>query len=80
MQTLHSRRAWRALFLAGATLLVLTGCTNGYGFMDQAAATFVNAVPRTLFNVGLQLVLSILNGTSSFFFQSGGQFGGGFGS
>lgn len=62
-----------------ALLATLAGC-YGDGFINQASATFLNQVPRTMMNVALQLGLAILNGTSNFFFQSGGQFGGGFGS
>lgn len=69
----------RRLLIASAALPLLQvgGCET---FTQRTLGSFLNVVPRTVFNAGLQVVLSILNGTSNFLFQSGGQFGGGFGS
>lgn len=63
--------------MAALPLLQFSGC--GSTFFARTGATFLNAVPRTIFNSALQLVISILNGTSNFLLQSGGSFGGGFG-
>lgn len=61
---------------AALPLLQIGGCQT---FAGRVGASFVNVVPRTVFNSALQLVISFINGTSNFLFQSGGQFGGGFG-
>ncbi len=66
-----------ATLVAAVTLFSAGGCQT---FAEYATAAWINNVPRTVFNSALQIVISILNGTSNFLFQSGGQFGGGFGS
>jgi hypothetical protein len=78
MQRPTTRRTYGLLSLGAAlSLLSAGGCQT---FADYATAAWINNVPRTVFNSALQIVISILNGTSNFLFQSGGQFGGGFGS
>jgi hypothetical protein len=77
MKPRHLRWARRAMILMAAMpLLQANGCGT---FTAQATQTFLNGVPSVIFNNGVQLLLSILNGTSQFLFQSGGFFGGGFG-
>lgn len=78
MRPRYLRWARRAMILAAAMpLLQANGCGT---FTNQTAQIFMNGVPSVVFNNGVQLLISILNGTSQFLFQSGGLFGGGFGS
>jgi hypothetical protein len=63
------------LVCAALPMLQFGGCGL---FGNSVGAMFANALPATIFNVGLNLAVSILTGTANFFFQSGGFFGGGF--
>ncbi|MCK6455522.1 MAG: hypothetical protein L6Q92_03175 [Phycisphaerae bacterium] len=76
LPTLH--RWSRRVLIASAALplLQIGGCMT---YSDRVLASVANQLPRTITNVAIQLVVSILTGTSNFLFQSGGQFTGGFG-
>jgi len=77
MKPRHLRWAHRVLIVAAAMpLLQANGCAT---FTGRTMQNFANGVSSTIFNNGVQLMISILNGTSQFLFQSGGLFGGGFG-
>jgi len=71
------RLAKKIMLVVAALPLMQSGCGT---FTSSAFQSFANNAPATIFNAGLQLIISILNGTSSFLFQSGGSFNGGFGS
>ena len=77
MKPRHLRLANRILIIAAAMpLLQANGCAT---FTSRTGQIFLNGLPSTIFNNGVQLLISILNGTSQFLFQSGGLFSGGFG-
>lgn len=78
MKPRQLRWATRLLIVAAALpLFQANGCAT---FGARTGQIFLNGLPSTVFNNGVQLLISILNGTSQFLFQSGGQFTGGFGS
>ncbi len=77
MTTKQVRLAKKVMLVFAALPLMQAGCAS---FGNSAFQSFANNAPATIFNSGLQLIISILNGTSSFLFQSGGSFNGGFGS
>lgn len=74
----HLRIARKVMLITAALpLLQAQGCAT---FTSRTFQSFANNASATVFSSGLQLFISILNGTSQFLFQSGGLFGGGFGS
>jgi hypothetical protein len=70
---------YRRVLLLTAAMPLLAGLAGCETFVLRVAGGVANQLPSTIFNVFLQLVISLLTGTSDFLFQSGGQFGGGFG-